>query len=156
LILIVALVQGWTSARGLSLSRGEVRYGWVQDFGFFPWETESQGRKFRWSRKRAGQSFPNGGDVVAIPLQASHPDIAFRPVRLRIYHADEMFRKKRPAKEVIFRDPRWISVEIPLPRGRGGKSRFLFETDRDWRPSRFLISADCRPLAVKFGQATFR
>ena len=157
LILILAFgsVHAWNSWRSLSISSETERYGWDQNFGFYQEEEDGKGRSFRWMRKSAGLSLPVHGTVLSLELRASHPDLAKRPVRTRIYLADKHFRKKSLLQGVLFSRNEWTVVKLPVAAGTASRLHLVFETDRDWRPRDALGVADPRSLAIALKKPRF-
>ena len=148
LILLYGGVHLRNSLRSLSIPSETERYGWVQDFGFYPGERDESGRGFRWMAKSAGLSLPVEGSVLSLHLLASHPDLAERPVLTRIFLADRHFRKKGLLKEVRFERNEWLAVRLGVPPGTSSRFHIVFETDRDWRPRSASGSSDPRSLAL--------
>ncbi len=148
LILLFGGVHVWNSSRSLSIPEEAERYGWDQDFGFYPEEKDGTGKGFRWMRRSAGLSLPVDGNALSFELLASHPDLAERPVHTRIFLADRHFRKTGLLKEALFDRSEWSVVKLEVPGGTTPRIHLVFETDRDWRPREALGVADPRSLAI--------
>jgi O-antigen ligase len=144
----------------LSIERRTETFGWVQDFGFYEWERDERKFRFRWSGKRAGFAFPDLGIPLVLPVTAMHPDVAERPVRIRIYGADRRFRQEALLLEHVQRGKEWEEIEIPAGRnGReaiGDARRLIIEVDRTWSPMRDLGVPDPRELGFALGEPWYR
>jgi O-antigen ligase len=154
--LLFGAVHFWNSIRSLSISVRTEIFGWDQDFGFYRNEVDAQRVRFRWAKKKAGISLPIVGQVLVLPLIVSHPDIARTPVSLKIYAADNYFRKGKLVREIVFREKGWRDYEFLISGNLKKKTSFIFETDRTWQPSKYFRVADPRNLAFGLGQPWFR
>lgn len=111
-VLVMGAVHLRNSLGPLSVERRTEDFGWVQDFGFYGWESDDRGFHFRWSGVRVGIDMPDVGAPLVLPVTAMHPDIAERPVRIRIYRADRRFRPETLLLEHVQRDKEWAEIEI--------------------------------------------
>jgi O-antigen ligase len=156
LALIFGGVHFWNSIRSLSINARTEKFGWNQDFGFYGNEVDARGVSFRWAKKKAGISLPALGPVLVLPLIVSHPDVARRPVSLKVYTADKFFRKGELVRKIVFREKGWRDYEFLLSGELKTNVSFIFETNRTWQPSKCIRVPDARNLAVGLGQPWFR
>jgi len=156
IVLIFATVHLWNSTHSLSISQTAERFGWEQSFGLYEMEKDEHGFYFKWAKKSAGLSVSNLRQELVVPIKASHPGIERHAVRVKIYLADQKFRKKDLLKELVFRDNQWHRFEYPLQNLSDNRIYLLFETDRDWQPLKLLGMPDTRRLAVCLGIPWFR
>jgi len=112
----------WNSLTSLSIPARTAEFAWEQDFGFYGWEKDSRGFDFRWAKKEAGLTVERLGARVVLPVLASHPDIEKKPVELRIYLADDWFKKKRMIYSWELRDKAWHHVELDLEKLFGNEA----------------------------------
>jgi hypothetical protein len=138
---------------GLSLgkysvgARAEI-IGWPRSFGFYALEEDPQGGRFRWTRSAAGFSTVKKSPALDLAVRALNPDLAERPLAVRVYFADRYFRKLALAGEILFRSPAWMPLSIPLP-GRENETLYLrLEPGRTWSPKKSWDSPDPRLLGI--------
>ncbi len=154
-ILFISL-HVWNSLHSLSVSSRAEKFGWPRDFGLYKLEKDSQNNPFRWTRKTAGWKVEKSGPILVLPLRASHPDIATRPVGVKIYLADQRFRKKDKVGEITLRHNDWVNFECSLAGREEDHFYLVLETDRTWRPFQHWGVADSRSLAVALGREWFK
>jgi len=158
--LVLAVVLGSihlsNSLGALSIGTRTKTFGWGQDFGFYQPEKDPRGFSFRWARKRAGLTIRKMGDVLVIPVLASHPDKEKNPVIIKVFLADSSFRKKKLIQEVFLKSTAWTNFTYSLSDLKGEEIYLLFETSRDWQPSKFLNVPDPRRLAIALGEEWFK
>lgn len=156
LTVIFGIVHLWNSARGLSITSRTEIFGWIQNFGLYEEENDNRGFTFQWAKKSAGLGVENIGSSLVIPMVASHPDIAKKAVKVRIFSANQYFRKKALLKEIIFKSKEWKDFEFPISISFEKKIYLVFETDRTWEPIKYLKVPDARTLAIGLGKPWFR
>ena len=156
LILLFFSVNLWQSVTSLSIWNQSQKFGWAQEFGFYPLEKDSRNFTFKWAQQKAGFSLISLGDKLMIPLLATHPDIRTKNVVVKIFESDHVFRKKRLLTELNLKRKTWTTIEIPQNDSFGKWVYYLVETDRSWKPIDFNISSDSRELAVAFGEPWFK
>ena len=155
-VLVFGAVHLRNSLGPLSIEERTERFGWTQDFGFYSRERNDRGFDFRWSGARAGLAVRNLGAPLIIPVTAMHPDIADRPVTIRIYLADRRFRRTSLLLEHVQRDKEWSEMEISLPGAEGRMVHLVLEPDRTWSPQRELGVPDPRELGFAMGDPWYR
>lgn len=160
--------------RTLGVALGDV--GWRSDLppeghGFYAWETEADGTRFRWTRRWASQPVtvpPRRREVtLSISVRATHPDIAARPVGLTLY-----WGAREIARETLV-NAQWRDLRVTIDTSAGpavgamvegtagaaetpeGQDRpsatagvLTFEVDRTWSPRTRGLSADGRQLGI--------
>ena len=158
--LILAIVFGSihlsNSLGPLSIRARTKTFGWSQDFGFYQLEKDPRGFSFRWAKKNAGITIRKMGDVLVIPLLASHPDKEKNPVIVKVFLADLRFRKKKLIQELFLKSTTWTNFTYSLADLGGEDIYLLFETNRDWQPLKFLNVPDPRNLAIALGEEWFQ
>ena len=159
-VFFMAVVYGgtlaWNSARTLAIAKRTEEFGWVQNFGLYEQEKDDQGRFFQWTQKTAGITLENLRQPLVIPIRASHPDIRRRPVEVKIFLADENFKKIRRLGILNLDSPRWFQPEYSFRDNEEKRIHILFETSRDWSPRKELGVSDPRRLAIALGEYDFR
>lgn len=77
-----------------------------EGIGFHPWECDELVGDFRWTRMRASLPLVVAGRRARVRLRAAHPDIAERPVRVRVsWNASVV-------ADVVLRDGAWTTVAL--------------------------------------------
>jgi hypothetical protein len=107
----------------LSLVRRTRDFGWLQDFGFYNWEKDWRGFDFRWAKKKAGLALERLGSQAVLMVHASHPDIEKNPVKLKVYQANDWFKKEKELFSLEIKDKQWHQIEIDLENERAGQER---------------------------------
>jgi O-antigen ligase len=179
ILILFASSHFFNSLTSLSIPRRTKEFGWKQDFGFYNWEKDWRGFNFRWAKKKAGLTIEQLGPKSILPLLASHPDIEKNPVKVKIYLADDWFRKKRELYSLELKTKEWQLIEIPLvdlkdlnesissdpkfispvkffKKGESQGINLLLETNRDWNPGRVLKIPDPRNIACAVGQIWYK
>ncbi len=156
----------WNSTRALSLGARAERFDLLPEFGLGAWEQGAGGREFRWSGKRAGVPLDvaavRAGSII-LPVQAAHPDIASRPVRLTVDLVRDGYRRLDRMAALELRDNDWHDLKLDLGRVRGPsgdaarpsgakKAMLLVRVDRTWSPRRALGVSDQRILGIALGR----
>jgi hypothetical protein len=155
-LLVFSAVHLWNSTHSLSLESRAVKYGFKQDFGFYQQEKTADGRDFRWTGKHAGTELVVEETRLEISLLASNPDIAERPVRVRVFLVKPFFREKRLLGELAIKDSDWQTREFALaPEDVGKIALLLFKVDRTWVPQKALRVPDPRHLGIAVGPIRF-
>jgi len=154
--LFFGVIHLWNSAHTLSIKNRTEEFGWNQNYGLYKLEKDRRGFFFQWTKKSAGISIDNIGEVLVIPMMASHPDIEKNPVRVKLFSANHYFRKKKLIKEIILKDNGWIDFEYPLLKLSEKKIYLVFETNRIWQPLKYLGVPDPRWLAIGLGEVWFK
>ena len=156
-LLVFSAVHLWNSTRSLSLESRAAKYGFKQDFGFYQQETTADGRDFRWTGKSAGFELLIEKTRLEVPLLASHPDIAERPVEVRVFLVGRLFKEKRLLGKLLIANADWQTYDFALaPEDVGKRSILLFEVDRTWVPRQALGVTDPRRLGVGVGAVRFQ
>ncbi len=155
LTLFFGTVHLWNSTQSLSIQNRTERFGWDQDFGLYQLEEDYRGFSYRWTKKRAGIAEENLGSRMVIPLKASHPDINKVPVKVRVYSANQYFKKREMIEEIILKDPEWFYFKYAISEMFRDKIYLVFETDRTWQPLGSLGIPDPRHLAIGIGRVWF-
>lgn len=153
--LVFGAAHLWNSSHSLSLRIRTEKFALKQDFGFYAPEKDERQFSFRWARKTAGMEIDIYGPALVLPVMASHPDIQARPPQVRIYQANENYRKKALLKEITLDRKEWQDVELDTSEFLGKKIQLIIETSREWFPSKLGIP-DARKLALALGEEWFR
>lgn len=155
-VLVFGAVHLRNSLGPLSIEERTEKFGWTQDFGFYSRERNDRGFDFRWSGARAGLALRNLGAPLIIPVTAMHPDIADRPVTIRIYLADRRFRRTLLLLEYVQRNKEWSEMDILLPGPERRMVYLVLEPGRTWSPRRELGVPDSRELGFAMGDPWYR
>jgi len=155
LITIFGTIHLWNSTHGLFINNLSKKFEWDQNFGLYDEEKDNRGFSFQWAKKYAGISLQNMGRNIIIPMVASHPDIAKKPIKVRIFFANQFFRKRELINEIVFTANEWKDIEFSLKDPTEKKSSLIFETNRTWQPLKYLKMPDARNLAIGLGKPWF-
>lgn len=116
-----------------------------KNFGLYLWEQAGDNFYFRWSNRVSVQEIPVEGEIISIPMFASHPDIEQKPVQVEIYLNKELVDK------VYLRDKSYNTFKYLVKSADFRKSLFLTAlVDRTWVP--YPRSSDFRKLGIAFGK----
>ena len=149
-------VHLWNSTHALSLPARTRALGLARNFGLYAPERAPDGGQFRWTREYGGIPLVLEKPVVVIRLRAAHPDLRRRPVRVRFFWVEDVFRRRTFIREVSISEAGWKTVELPAPGRPGSQCVLYLETDRTWNPKRALGVNDARNLGVAVGPLEFR
>lgn len=149
------LEPGNRDPRRLGVAVGQAR--WLRDaavdgFGMYEWEDDASGR-FRWTGRTASQRITVSDRILAMPLKASHPDIAEIPVSVTLYW------NARELRTVVLSTNEWQIVHLGPELGPAGSPGVLsLLVDRTWSPATSAPgeSADTRILGVAVGSLRWR
>lgn len=156
LLVLFGTVHLWNSVHNLSIKNRTEKFGWNQNYGLYKLEKDDRGFFFHWTRKSSGISIENVGQVLIIPMMASHPNISKIPVNVKIFLANHYFRKRKLIKEIVIKDNSWVDFEYLIPESTEKKIYLVFETNRTWQPLKYLGVPDPRWLAIALGEAWFK
>ncbi len=147
----------WVSTHSLSLARTTERFPIPGEVGLAKPEKTQGGMDFRWTREYGGWPVRIESRTLVVPIHASHPDLAARPVKVRISIAPDAFHRGRVVKEATVSSDDWREVEIGLPAEEVGQRRLLFfDVDRTWNPSKTTGAPDSRNLGIAVGPIRFK
>lgn len=151
----VVLVFGFSglrdSTRELSIAGKSTAFGIAQEFGLYHPEKDEAGMAFRWTRDDAAWSVEIKGPSLRLPVQISHPDVAERPVRVKVFLGKELLGEEILLREEVWTAPGRKILEYPVPPGYAGKAMIHLLVDRTWIPSEFTESKDSRRLGAAVG-----
>jgi len=153
-VMVFAVVHIWNSVNDLSLLSRTRKFRLIQSFGLYQKEV-SDGRQFRWTKKTAAMAIKMEKPVLLLPIHASHPDLAQRPLRLKIYTTQDLFKSKDLAADIVIRDKNWQTIRLELPEKTGREFLLVFEVSRAWQPLKILGTPDPRHLGVAIGEMSF-
>lgn len=157
-VLLIGLFGGahlWNSTHSLALRNTTVRYGLDRSFGLYAAEQGPDGVPFRWTRAYGGIPLPAGAAYLAVPLQAAHPDIELRPVKVRLSVIEGKRSRRRTLATVSIADHSWRTIRLSLPEPTGAEAVLLIEVGRTWNPSRAEGAPDARDLGVAVGPIAY-
>jgi len=146
----------WNSTHSLSISNLTEKFGWNQNFGLYKLEKDNRGFSFQWTKKSAGITVENVGQVLVIPMMASHPDIKKNPVKVKVFLANRYFKKEKLIKEIVLKDNSWIDFEYPISKLSEKKIYLVLDTNRTWQPLKYSGVPDPRWLAIGLGEEWFK
>jgi hypothetical protein len=158
-VVVISLFSGalfWNSTRSLSLRSRTEKFGFKQDFGFYPAENTNAGKTFRWTREYGGSTMKVAKPVIGIPLLVSHPDVQQKPVKVRIYLFEDFFEHRQLLAEVTIDRSTWKTYEYEVPREVGKEVILLVTVSRTWNPLKVMGAPDPRNLGVAVGKIEFR
>jgi len=139
----------WQATHSLSLSSRTSKLKIDQNFGWYSWEEDEEGRRFQWSRSYGGRMVKVENPYLEFKLLASHPDIQQNPVIVKIYLMKDFFKQRVLLAELKLDNRNWHHLEIKLPQEVvGQKVIILFKVSRTWVPLREIGAPDPRRLGV--------
>lgn len=156
LVIAFSGIHLWNSTHSLSVRDRTELFSWKQNFGLYEPETDFRGFNFRWLNKNAGITVEKLGNILVLPMMASHPDIDKNRIKAKIYLADHSFHNKRLLSEIRFKDNTWKYYEIRLLNQNTKMISLVIETNRTWSPFKYLKIPDQRNLAVGLGDIFYR
>jgi hypothetical protein len=142
----------WNSTHSLSLQSRSEKLGLVQDFGFYQIEKMPDGREFRWTREYGAIPVKIDKPVLSVPIHASHPDIAKKPIMVQFYLVKGLFKSKRLLKEIAIGDNEWRNVDLFVADEKDEAVILFLKIDRTWNPLRVSGAPDPRNLGVAVGK----
>jgi len=145
----------WNSSHSLSLKQRTNDLNLKHNFGFYETEKLPSGDEFSWSKQRAGRSITIKGPVLAVPLHASHYDIAENPVHVKIFLLKEFFKEKKLLEEITLQNNGWHTRKYYLPEELNSTVLLFLEVSRTWNPHEILGVPDSRNLGVALGEVRF-
>lgn len=158
--LVILVLYGalhlWNSTHSLSLAARTREFGLKQKFGLGRPERTADGREFCWTREYGGMPLKVEKPVLVLPLQAAHPDIQKKPVRVRIYLVKNFFKHKTFLKEITLSRNEWRDIVLSVPEDVGQEAILLIKVSRTWNPLKTTGVPDPRNLGVAVGKVTFR
>jgi len=146
----------WNSSHSLSLRAKTAEFRLAQAFGLYPPEKTADGRSFRWTREYAGVPLKVDGRVLLVPVLASHPDIAARPVKVEVFFVEDFFKKKIRLGEIVLTSTEWQTHRFMLAGPLRREGILLVEVSRTWNPQKLRGVPDPRNLGVALGSLSFR
>lgn len=156
LIVLYGGVHLWNSTHSLSLEQRTEQFDLKQNFGFYDVEKTPSGKEFRWTKKNSGMTLSVEKPVISISVQASHPDIQQKPVKVKIFIIKDFFRKKELLDEVVLNDRTWNTYEYEVPAQIGEEVILLFKVSRIWNPWKTTGALDLRNLGIAVGKIQFK
>jgi len=142
----------WNSTHSLSLAARTKTFNLDRSFGLGRVEKTRDGREFRWIADAAGIPVKIDKPVLVVPIHASHPDIAARPVTVRFQLVKDFFKTKKVLKEILLTDQMWKEIEIPLETEIGNDAVLLITVSRTWNPLKTTGVPDPRDLGIAVGE----
>jgi hypothetical protein len=150
-VLVYGCVHLWNSAHALSLRSRTEKFGLIQDFGLYAPERTPDGRDFRWTREYGAVPVKIDKPVLSLPIRSGHPDIAKNPVTVRVFLVKELFKSKRPLKEITIADNDWRDIDLDVGDEIGQAAILLLKIDRTWNSHEVSGAPDSRNLGVAVG-----
>lgn len=127
----VVIMAGGQLATGfgeLSPVKRRAALGLEQGSGFYAWETDETGRRFRWTRKTARLTVPTARHEIRIETRASHPDLGTR-LLVVWFTIDGKLAGRREITS-----PGWQWVRLAVPAGAADPAELVIRVERTWRP----------------------
>ncbi len=152
MVLIYGATHLWNSTHSLSLQSRTDKLGLVQEFGFYQPERTADGRDFRWTREYCAIPIKIDKPVLSIPIHASHPDIAKRPVMVQFYIVEGLFKSKRLLKEITIGDNEWRNIDLSVASEKCATAILFLKISRTWNPQKAMGVPDPRNLGVAVGK----
>ena len=148
-ILVFSVSSIWQATHSLSLSSRTKQLPIDQNFGWYGWEEDAEGRRFQWSRSYGGRMIKVENPYLNFEILASHPGIEQNPVVVKIYQVEDFFKQKKLLAEFKLDDANWHQAKIQLsPEVVGKDVIILFKVSRTWVPLREIGAPDPRRLGV--------
>jgi len=145
-VAVVAAYQIVHAFGDLSLAGRRTALGLEQSEGFYGWETDETGRRFRWTGEEARLIVPTTKGEIRIEMQAKNPDLAARPLAVWISLSE------KPIVRHDITSPSWRWVRIPVRPNTPNPAELRIRVERTWCPRDFRISYDKRALGVAISQ----
>ncbi len=122
------------------------------EYGFHAWETDPDGRRFRWTTRLARLHLPATVSSVDIPIRALHLEPAPRPITVSVSFDGHL------VEEISLGDDAWRVLSFDLPeKPEGDVYTFDIALPYTWRPADAVPgSSDERQLGIQVGELTLR
>ena len=118
----------------------------IVTYGFYNWETEQTGRRYRWTGPRASFFVASDVRTLEIPVQAAVGP-GGGPNRV------DVALDGRAADAIRLADGTWHHVRLHLPPQLETRHRRVdLEINRTWTPAELMGTSDFRNLGVKVGE----
>ncbi|MGQ9617757.1 MAG: O-antigen ligase family protein, partial [Candidatus Aminicenantia bacterium] len=145
----------FSSITSLSIRKRTEKFGWEQSYGLYREETYENG-KFRWSKRGAGFELYLPSSFFTIELNASHPDIEKKPVKVKVFVSTKPFLKKNKIDEFTLKENGWKKRGYFLKEFSNRKVFISFEVSRTWNPLKELKIPDPRDIGIGLGKIDFK
>ncbi len=124
---------------------------WTYARGFYDLQNPEGREPFRWTSDNAVFVFPTTAHYLKLTFSVQHPDVAVRPVDVRIW------RKDQRIVSVTVQDEMPVTWYVRVPTDHPDHPRMMLETwvSRTWRPSDYGQKDDARELGLKVADWTF-
>ncbi len=156
MLLFFGGVHLWNSTHSLSLQSRTEKLGLIQDFGFYVPEKSPEGREFRWTREYGAVPLKIDKPVLSVPIRSGHPDIAKKPIMVRFFLVQELFKSKKLLKEITISDNDWRYIDLAVAAEIGREGILLLTISRTWNPQKVSGIPDPRELGVAVGKVMSR
>jgi len=155
-LIIFGGIHLWNSTHALSLESRTLQFHLKQNFGQYQAEKTSGGQELHWIGRNAGFALTISQPVLEIPLQASHPDIERRPVKVQVFLVRDLFREKRQIGEITLRTNERGVYEFRVSESVNQEAILLLRVSRTWNPLKTTGVPDPRDLGVAVGTIRFK
>ena len=152
MILVYGAVHLWNSTHSLSLQSRTEKLGLIQDFGLSPLEKMPDGREFRWTREYGAIPVKIDKPFLSVPIHASHPDIAKKPITVQFFLVKDLFKSKRLLKEITIGNNEWRNIDLSVADEKSDATILLLKINRTWNPQKVSGVTDPRNLGVAVGK----
>ena len=124
---------------------------WTYTRGFYDLQKPDVSEPFRWTSDNAVYVFPTTAHYLKLTFWVQHPDVAVRPVDVRIW------RKDQRIVSITVQDKMPVTWYVRVPTDHPEHPRMMLETwvSRTWRPSDYGQKDDARELGLKVADWTF-
>jgi len=150
-----SLVTGSDDRRLLGVGVGPFEWSDSVDekgLGLAPWESEPDGRRFRWTtRTWASLPLRVRGERATVLVRAAHPDIDATPVGLEVYW------NERRVQTLRLTSHDWQTLELSAREDLATIQGVLtLHVDRTWNPAADGVSRDDRDLGVAISEIAWQ
>ena len=118
--------------------------------GWYQWEKLGPKFRYRWTKNAASVRIPVEGPVITIPISAANPDIAQKPVKVKL-SIDGQF-----IEEIVLRHRKWQSFDYLIPDSKKKSVELMFKVNRTWNPLETIGSNDDRDLGAAVGPFSWK
>jgi len=138
----LALYQLALGTGELSPERRRATLGLGRSSGFYAWETDAAGRRFRWTREEAHLPVSTAHGEIRMEIRANHPDIAGKPVTVWVTVGG------KPACHTEISRTGWRWLRFAVPKGVPDPADLAIRVSRTWCPKDYGLPADERRLGI--------
>jgi hypothetical protein len=136
-IAVVAIVQLAHGVGRLEPNRRRAALHLEESSGFYAWETDETGRRYRWIGEKATITVPTTRRMIRVLVRARHPDLPKEPVPVWFTVGGKL------AANRYIKTGDWQWIEFEVPEGVSDPDTLAIHVGRTWK-----AEGDSRPIGI--------